>query len=46
MQDFKDLAKGDATGVGSGGSALSGGQRARVVSVFFSSHRLGMRNCY
>ncbi|KAK4224171.1 P-loop containing nucleoside triphosphate hydrolase protein [Podospora fimiseda] len=30
-QDLDDLAKGDATGVGSGGSALSGGQRARVA---------------
>ncbi|KAK4168264.1 P-loop containing nucleoside triphosphate hydrolase protein, partial [Cladorrhinum sp. PSN259] len=31
VQDLGDLAKGDATGVGSSGSALSGGQKARVA---------------
>ncbi len=32
-QDIADLAEGDGTGVGSGGSALSGGQKSRVVSI-------------
>jgi len=31
-QDITGFAEGDATGVGSGGSALSGGQKSRVVS--------------
>lgn len=48
-QDFGDLAKGDATGVGSGGSALSGGQRARVVSILLASSwdaKLLLTLCY
>ncbi len=32
-QDISGLSKGDDTGVGSGGSALSGGQKSRVVSA-------------
>lgn len=31
-QDITGFAEGDDTGVGSGGSALSGGQKSRVVS--------------
>lgn len=31
-QDITGFAEGDETGVGSGGSALSGGQKSRVVS--------------
>lgn len=31
-RDVSGLDKGDDTGVGSGGSAISGGQRSRVVS--------------
>lgn len=31
-QDINGLAKGDDTGVGSQGSAMSGGQRSRIVS--------------
>lgn len=33
LQDITGLPKGDDTGVGSSGSAMSGGQRARIVST-------------
>lgn len=36
-QDISSLAEGDDTPVGGGGSALSGGQKSRVVSPFPSS---------